>query len=234
MRCRDRAGLSIGQRCRWTGASRRCRSRRIGSRSPPDAVAFGEVEQVGVLAVPASVRPDRSEADFDGRGGCRCRHVGGGAGKPDGRRAESLEVQVLARDTPFGQRRHQGLHHRRRAAYVELVAAMGQDALEQFDVDVADMLVVRARRIVRPGAAVSHGQRERRVRRRQLLQVLPEGMFAGIAHPVDQVQATAGLLGQAPVQHAHHRRDADACRPPAPRARRHRSRGRSGRRAPSP
>ena len=75
---------------------------------------------------------------------------------------------------------------------------------------MAGMLVVRAQHVVGPGAAVGHRQHNVRVRGRHFLQQRLEGMFCTVAQPVDQVHTTTGLFGQAPAQHAHHWRDADA------------------------
>ncbi len=49
-----------------------------------------------------------------------------------------------------------------------------------------------------------------RVRRRDVLELRQEGMLAAVAQPVVEVNYPLRLLGYAPAQHAHHRRDADA------------------------
>ena len=46
--------------------------------------------------------------------------------------------------------------------------------------------------------------------RRKFFEHSLERMLAAIAHAVEQMDRAFGLLGQAPAQHAHHRRDADA------------------------
>jgi hypothetical protein len=48
------------------------------------------------------------------------------------------------------------------------------------------------------------------VRRREILDLLLEGMFAAVAQAVVEVNRTLWLPGRAPKQHAHHRCDADA------------------------
>ena len=90
------------------------------------------------------------------------------------------------------------------------MAAVRQRAPYQFDVHMSFVLVVATGDVGLAGAAVDNVQAQRRVRRCDLLELLLECMFTGVAQAVVEMNRSRRLLGDAPAQHAHHRRDADA------------------------
>lgn len=173
-----------------------------------DAVALRKVEQRCVLPVPGQRATRAPELHFD-----LCHHRRCGVGNPrqlDGSRAECLEVDVAHRDAPGRQRGHQRLHHRGRAADIELMPSLWQRAPQQIHGHVPWVLIVMPEHIGLRRAAVDDVQVQCRVRRRQVLELPLEGMVPAVAQPVVKVHHPLRLLAEAPAQHAHHRCDADA------------------------
>ena len=67
-------------------------------------------------------------------------------------------MNILGRNTPLGQRRHQTFHHRRRAADVKLVMAVGQGAFYKLNIHMSLVLKVAAMLILWLRLAVGHCQ----------------------------------------------------------------------------
>ena len=167
-----------------------------------------KVQQRRVLPVPGEGAAGAPEVHLDlGHRHGRCRRR---TRQLDGGRAEGFVVQVGNRHAPLGHGRHQRLHHRRRSAHVELVAAVRQRAPQEVDVHVSLVLEIAAEAVFRVRAAVHDVEPQSRMSGSQGFELGLVRMLAAVAKPIEEMQRALRLMGQAPTQHAHHRRDTDA------------------------
>ena len=119
-------------------------------------------------------------------------------------------MEVGAGHAPLRQCGHQAFHHAGRAAEVKLVQAGRQRPLEQGQVHVAGVLVIRPLQVLGQRPAVDHVQTEWGMRFCHVFQHCFVGLFGTVAYAVIQVHRALGLVFGAPAQHGHHGRDADA------------------------
>jgi hypothetical protein len=85
---------------------------------------------------------------------------------------------------------------------------------QQVYVDAPMVQIIMSRHIIsghifRERIAETQPQMEVRMRRRQGFEMRSHHQLAAVAHTVEQPDFALRLFGQAPVQHAQHRRDAD-------------------------
>lgn len=113
--------------------------------------------------------------------------------------AESLEMEVGAGHAPLRQCGHQAFHHAGRAAEVKLVQAGRQRPLEQGQVHVAGVLVIRPLQVLGQRPAVDHVQTEWGMRFCHVFQHCFVGLFGTVAYAVIQVHRALGLVFGAPA-----------------------------------
>ena len=175
-----------------------------------DAMTLCKVQQRGVPSVPGQGAARAMEFHFDGHA-VGDRHLGR-TWQLHGSRAEGLVVDVADRHAPLDASAGTSVCIIAGGPQtVELVAPMRQRAPQQFDVDMPFVLVVAPLDVVTRRA----GCRRRSVAATGCDAAISsssglEGMLAAVAQPVVEMHHALRLCGQAPAQHAHHRRDADA------------------------
>jgi hypothetical protein len=174
---------------------------------------FGKFEQVGGSSLPRELFAGLGEGNDNAGFNCSgiTRH-GNRYELPalDGRRAERLEVNARIRHTPIFQRRHEALQHRCGAANIEMVRLERQLYAQQIHIDAPPVLMILRGHIFRQRVAETQPQMKIRMRRRQRFELRFHHQLPAVAHAVEQPDLASRLFGQTPVQHAQHRRDADA------------------------
>jgi hypothetical protein len=159
---------------------------------------IGEIEKISVLAVPSDGSARPAELDRE-RFLQRCRHSPReGRDIARGRRAEGLEMNIAFRHAPIGQRRHKRGHHCGRTADVELMRPMGQNTLQQGNINEPSMMKVLAFDISPARRVIEHRQREGGVSLGEPLKQGLKGVVGAVAHPVEERESPRRLMGKRP------------------------------------